>query len=698
MTEISTLQCPSLMRCVVLLVFCVSLMVLVGSHSVSYPKGKIFRAGAYAIDVTPRRFPVLVNGFFESRSATGASDRLHARCLVLDDGTTRLAIVVVDSCMLPRDLLDEAKELAREKTRIPTNRVLISATHTHSAPAAMGALGTDPDPDYVQFLPGQIARGIERAVENLAPAKVGWTVVNAPEYTHCRRWLTYPDKVKNDPFGQPTVRAMMQPGYQNPDFLAVSGPVDTALSLLSVQSLDGRPIALLANYSMHLFGAVPLSADYFGKFAERMAQLIGAESVEPAFVGIMSQGTSGDSLWNDYSRPKREPWDLDDYSKLVAERAYEGYKRIEYHDWVPLGMAEKKLTLGVRLPSPERLAWAKQVVAHMPGPLPKQRPGLKDYEGLQDIYAREQVLLVESGPTREIKLQAIRIGDLGITAIPNEVFGITGLKIKALSPLQPTINIELANGAEGYIPPPEQHKLGGYTTWAARTAGLEVDAAPKIINVELELLSEVSGKPRRVLNDMPDPYYSAVLASSPEAFWQLQEFNGPEAVDSSAKNNRGTYEDGVVFYLAGRPGLKGDSTGVNRAAQFAGGRVKGAIPGLGSSYSVEMWFCDELPLDMRGVTGYLFSRGADEAENAAGDRLGIGGQDFATGKLFFSDGKRQGEMLQGKTDISPNTWNHVVMIRDGNKIAVYLNGKTTPEISGEVGSPAGPAQVYVGRE
>ena len=63
--------------------------------------------------------------------------------------------------------------------------------------------------------------------------------------------------------------------------------------------------------------------------------------------------------------------------------------------------------------------------------------------------AREQVLLVERGPTRELKLQAIRIGDLGITAIPDEVFGLTGLELKALSPLQPTFNMELANGSEG---------------------------------------------------------------------------------------------------------------------------------------------------------------------------------------------------------------------------------------------------------
>jgi hypothetical protein len=102
-------------------------------------------------------------------------------------------------------------------------------------------------------------------------------------------------------------------------------------------------------------------------------------------------------------------------------------------------------------------------------------------------------------PEANLLLQVLRIGELGIAAIPNEVYGITGLKLKAQSPLKSLVNMELANGAEGYIPPPEQHRLGGYTTWPARTAGLEVEAEPKIVEALLKLLEDVSGKQRRPL-------------------------------------------------------------------------------------------------------------------------------------------------------------------------------------------------------
>src|ERR1044071_4461619 len=95
------------------------------------------RAGAAVVDVTPDRLPVIANCMFPERTANVVNDRLHARGLVLDDGTTKLAIVVVDSCMMPRELLDRAKKAAHESTGIPVENMLVAATHSHSAPSAM---------------------------------------------------------------------------------------------------------------------------------------------------------------------------------------------------------------------------------------------------------------------------------------------------------------------------------------------------------------------------------------------------------------------------------------------------------------------------------------------------------------------------------------------------------------------------------
>jgi hypothetical protein len=634
-----------------------------------------FRAGACSVDIAPVTFPVLVNGGFLQNRATKLVDPVRAKSLVLDDGSTRLAIVVVDSCMMPRELLDRAKEMAREKTGIPVERILISATHTHSAPAAMGALGCPADADYVARLPEWIAESIERATKLLEPARVGWNVIDDYNHTFCRRWIRRPEKMLDDPFGQRTVRANMHPGYENPDAIAPAGPVDPGLTVLSVQSRTGRPIAVLANYSMHYFGAEPVSADYFGRFAAALANRIGAQAVDPPFVGIMSQGTSGDQMWMDYGQAKKDPG-IDAYADAVAQFAQEAYQRIRYHDWVSLSMAETRLMLGRRVPDATRLAWAREIVGRMAGRvIPNSLP---------EVYAKEAIYLHDE-PRRELKLQAIRIGELGIAAIPNEVFAITGLKIKAQSPFETTMNIELANGSEGYIPPPEQHALGGYTTWPARTAALEVQAEPQIVEAVLEVLEKVANKPRRTAVPINGPYAQSVIASRPLAYWRLDELQGPTALDASGNGRQAIYQGHVAFYLPGAS-LTGLSTAnyVNRAIYLAGGRLTSQLESQGKNHSVELWFWSGLPADAKLMTNQLIvvrCRGVTE-------RVGITATDVAAQRLFFSQGTSRENIVAGKSAIAPRSWHHVALVRESDRVAVYLDGNAEPEINIEVHFPA----------
>ncbi len=91
----------------------------------------VFRAGAYAQNITPKTYPVSVNGGMSDVQAKGAHDPLHARCLVLDDGKSKLALCVIDACMVPRTITDEARRLAEKATGIPAEHILISATHAH---------------------------------------------------------------------------------------------------------------------------------------------------------------------------------------------------------------------------------------------------------------------------------------------------------------------------------------------------------------------------------------------------------------------------------------------------------------------------------------------------------------------------------------------------------------------------------------
>lgn len=466
----------------------IGILALLVTATNAQDKSKLFRAGAFAGDITPSKFPVSVNGGMQDRQAKTAHDRLHARALVLDDGTTKIALVVCDSCMIPREITDAAKTLAHKATGIPPQRILISATHTHTAPTLRGAFQSEPNEDYIAELPAMIAAAIATANERLAPARIGWAVGKDPTQVFNRRWKVKPGSpLRDDPFGNSTDQVRMNPGYQHPDLIEPAGPTDPDITLLSVQTPEGKPVALLANYSLHYVGGLPaLSADYFGAFAEKMRELLGGDK---AFVGIMSNGTSGNinnvNFAGTAPAKREEGEQIRIVTDSVTKAALAAHKTIKHHDWVPLAMAQKEIELAVRRPTDAEVTRATDIL---------DKAKKKVLTTMPEVYARETILMAQFPPKVTLVLQAIRIGDLGIVANPCETFVEIGLEIKEKSPLRPTCTIELANGYNGYLPTPEHHALGGYETWRARSSYLEVNASRAITDTLLNLLKEVAKK------------------------------------------------------------------------------------------------------------------------------------------------------------------------------------------------------------
>lgn len=453
---------------------------------------KIFRAGASMSDITPPLgLPIVGN--YESPLATHIHDELHARSLVLDDGTTRLAFVIVDNVGVDQIVFDEAKRRIEEKTGFRKTHILMSATHTHSATSA-GGLGEKRRAwnegaaldEYQTFLATRIADGVQVAINNLQPARIGWGVGKVPQHLFNRRWKMK-EPVMN-PFGVKE-SVVMNPGMANPNLKEPAGPTDPEVSFISVQSVEGKPLALLANYSLHYVGGVPdghISADYFGVFADRIQELLGSDRQDPPFVGMLSNGTSGDVNNINFRGPaeRRAPYEkMRIVANDVAQEVLRLYKTIQHHDWVPLQARQSHLTLQVRRATPEMIAFAEKVLARPDSVKPGHR--------LEKIYANRVLQMQQSWPDQvEIIVQAFRIGDLGVAAIPFETFTETGLEIKKKSPFRPSFTISLANGSYGYLPTPGQHAVGGYETWLT-TNKVQKDASVKIVAELVELFDKM---------------------------------------------------------------------------------------------------------------------------------------------------------------------------------------------------------------
>ena len=449
--------------------------------------GKVFKAGAAVSNITPK-VGTSINGNMQDVAVRNVHDDTFAKSIVLDDGENRLAFVVSDLCMVYREQLDEAKRRAHEFTGIPVENMLMSATHTHSAGTACSVFQSDPDPEYLKFLSERIGDAVIRANENRAPARIGWGVGHEPSQVFNRRWKMKPGIVSTNPFGgNDAVR--MNPGVGNPDMLEPAGPTDPEVPVIFIQSLDGFPIALLANYSLHYVGGTgsgEVSADYYGMFAKRMNELLATDMQHPSFVAIMSNGTSGDinniNFRGGQNKPTEPYGQMKLVANIVAAEVYKVIQNIQYKDWVELDAKQKEITVGVRKPSQEEVKRAKQIMSGVSGPVMQTR---------DEIYARETVLMDDFPATKQLIIQTLRIGELAIAAIPAEVFVEIGLEIKEKSPFKPTFSISLANGYNGYLPTPEQHILGGYETWRARSSYMEENASIKITDTIFGLLEEL---------------------------------------------------------------------------------------------------------------------------------------------------------------------------------------------------------------
>jgi hypothetical protein len=640
---------------------------LIAIFSISLTAHAELRAGAAVINVNPNRMPTWINGGMTGRQTSDIKTDVNARAIVLADDDTEIAIVVVDSCMMGRPLLDEAKKLAAKATSIPAANMLISATHTHSAPASMGCLGTDPDPFYQRHLVKKLAEAIATAQKNLEPAKAGWSSTDAADFTALRRWVFRPDSVREDPFGNRTARASMHPGFLPETATGETGPEDPELGIVAFQALDGRPIAVMGNFSMHYYGDKAISADYFGLFSEGLKQRIAPNTPEglPEFVGLMSHAPSGDIYLRDYAKPepKEKPHTIESYAEGLVDLAVKAYEKIEFEADLPLAMAESRMTLNYRVPDKQRLEWARGMVAKFENGMPRNGP---------EVYAREAIMLHERQKT-EVVNQAITLGELGLSTTPCETYAITALKIKAMSPLKKNFVIELANGGDGYIPPPEQHVLGGYNTWPARSAGLEVQAEPKMVESMLKMLESLSGRDRLVPVPEHGNYAQYLARLKPTAWWRLDEFGGRLAEDESGNHNDGYYEDGVVFYLEG-PDLPSTDE-VNRCAHFAGGRMTARLRDIGDTYSVSLRIWNGMPNGSRDVLGWMLSRDRDHSLTTDGDHLGID----KDGHLIFQHGDDPKTRVTGKTVVPRWTWTTITLIRDGENVTVRVNGK--PDIT-----------------
>ncbi len=415
-----------------------SILLLIFSLVIAHPaiaQGTL-RVGAARVDITPP------SDAANPPSGKYAHEKLYARAIVLDTGATRAALIGVDLGGLSDGIWQAAATQIAAELKCPIQNILMSATHTHSAfgPGGFRALSDSnaPPPPII----GQMLDAVGQAKTKLQPARVGFG--SGRSYLNVNR-----DAIDSE----------SHLWKQAPN---LDGPSDKTVAVVEFLAENGAPIAVYIDYGMHpvngFLGGF-ISADFAGAASRYVEQAFGDKAV-----AVFAQGASGD----------QNPLYLRAATNALASRGgmpITGY--VMTREAIEAPIRDEKVKAGQldpqvreqleRVMDSEGVLLGEEVIRVM--------TNIKRLDGNPSIAA-EQKTVTCSGRKRtdtgregapgtyvdgdpvEIRLGALRIGNIALTSVDAEIYSAIGLRLKRESPMANTVLVTLANGRadSGYIP------------------------------------------------------------------------------------------------------------------------------------------------------------------------------------------------------------------------------------------------------
>jgi neutral ceramidase len=439
----------------------------------------VFLAG-FAREVITPPVGVPLAGYFVPRPNQGALDDLHVKALLFSDGQTTCGVLSLDVCLVGGELLQRIRaELERQEIDFRSN-LIISATHTHTAPYTADLFDVAPDQGFVERVAVCCGTAVKRAQADLAPAELHAGHADQNPFAFCRR------------FEMKTGRVVTNPGKLNPDIVRPDGEVDRRVSVLRVDRC-GRTLAVVANLCNHTdtVDGNWVSADWPGRMEAALRRQVGYE------VHVLTLiAPAGNVNHFDVSTAENQS------SYAEAVRIGEGYAgivagvmraagRIEP---APLGVTRAELRIRARTIAEEEIAAAKSVLAEtaaVDGGRMTSEELATGSGAVRRCFATELLAFAanEAGKIRRFDTTCLKFGTAAaILSLPGEPFAEIGIRIRQRSPFGETIVASLAQGSCGYVPLAECFSRGGYETMPVRGGGAEPDTAAQLITTAVSLL------------------------------------------------------------------------------------------------------------------------------------------------------------------------------------------------------------------
>ena len=393
-----------------------------------YPEG--FSVGYARVDITPREALPIYEGVGES-----AHDPLQITVTALCDGTDAALLVSVDVRGIRVNISETCHRLIEKSVGIPAERVLLNATHTHSAPAPGFDLES-PSKMWVETtFYKQLLVGVKEALRDLTPAEAYVGVSHTEGITFVRRYLKANGKYSTNP-------------SISDEPVAHESEADNEMRTVRFER-EGKKDVLMVNYQTH-YGDSPArypdqySADFVHTFRE-------AAEKELDCLFTYHSGASGNLNFSGKLPGEKKYENFVEATKGLMLTAKDAIAKEEKAETGPIRSASSKYVANTIQDSEERYNHAVEVNTAR-GAGKSFTELLHKYDFVSKYQATAVIMRKGLGEHPEIPFTAISCGDIAFVSAPYEMFDTNGQEVRAASPFKSTFICSLTNGSFGYVP------------------------------------------------------------------------------------------------------------------------------------------------------------------------------------------------------------------------------------------------------
>lgn len=437
-----------------------------------------FSVGYAKIDVTPD-FSVPLNGYgnIETRMSTGFLDRIYATCVAITDERNETVLLFsYDMAAADPRFLVTLRTTVSQKTGVPENNIMLTASHSHSAPAVGSskvAIQSKYDRQLAQWM-------MDIATQAMADRKAAQMHIGSVEIV-----------------GQNFVRHYLledgtSVGYSSMvsnNAVAHQGIGDYTMQLVKFTRENDQDV-LIGNWQCHPHrtggsAKYDISADIVGVMRDTLEEKLNCE-----FMYI--QGAAGNMNPTSLLPNEKVAESYIEQGQQIAQFVIDGgegiFKQVQTGN---VEVLRKDLDVSVDHSEDYLLPYAMQVQAIWTSTNDRaQAEALGKPLGIRSPYHAGRIVANNKlGQTDTMELNAISIGDVGIVTAGYEMFAANGIYIKENSPFEMTIIMGYANDNNTYIPSIDSFEYEAYENDQSR---YESGTGEMLAETLVQLLNDLS--------------------------------------------------------------------------------------------------------------------------------------------------------------------------------------------------------------